>query len=165
MPTFLTMHKTVQPSGCPWVKYLSVFTIFFFQKQYTFDSAYREILVSHSMLHCLSFVVELGHGVVFYHGCLLVELSTFGCSCFAHVITDWLKELMFCLFPYLWPRKVMFWHIVLLIFSVFPLPQISLNFTCHLMFRFLFSTSLLSQLSLCTHWNSLYVISNIWQRL
>jgi len=59
----------------------------------------------------------------------------------------------------------MFWYIILLIFPVFPPPQISLDFTCHLMFRFLFSTSLLSQLSLCTHWNSLYVISNTWQRL
>lgn len=99
------MHKTVQPSCYPWVKYLYVFTIFFPQKQYTFDSAYREILVSHSVLHCLSLVVELGHGVVFYHGCLLVELSTFGCSCFAHVKTDWLKEAMFCLFSLFVAKK------------------------------------------------------------
>lgn len=52
--TFHTVHKTIQPSGCPWVKYFypPVFIIFFFQKPYTVDSPCREILVSHSALHC-----------------------------------------------------------------------------------------------------------------
>lgn len=159
--TFLPVHETVQTSGCPWVKYFypPVFIIFFFffQKPYTVDSPYREILVIHSVLHCLSPLWSWDMVFVFYPGCLLVELSTFGCSCFTDVKTEWLKEENFCLFPYLWPRKEMFWRIVPLIFPVFPPPQISLNFTCHLMFRFLFSTSLLSQLSLCSPTGTAYM--------